>query len=369
MSQQGNIDWAWPVKFASEKLHQAESYVSEKLLKSWSPSEIPNLAGKVALVTGGNSGLGYEAVKKLAENGAKVFMVSRVLKNGIHAAEEIRQQVGKDVKIEVLECDMSRLKNVEQLVHTVRRSTDRLDILINMAGVFHPGPYSKTEDGFEQTLGIDYFAPVLLTLGLLPLLRSTGNARVIIMASVAEMFGKYEPDNMTGDRFEDSGLRPYGAAKLYLIMFARELAGRVPDVDVLVVHPGLALTPLQHKASWRYITAVIITTQARIMGLPQHVAAYSTLYAATAPELSGKHFGYFGPSYMTNLGQTGERQPLNPAIKSPWSCWQVFENTVQILRTKANPELLKAVPRHPDDNPPHPPSSKAYNASSTPITA
>jgi NAD(P)-dependent dehydrogenase (short-subunit alcohol dehydrogenase family) len=163
----------------ADRLHTL--HAPQNWLLGWTPARIPDLRGKTAVVTGANSGLGYETARKLAENGCRVIMVCRDAGNGQRAAAAIRASAGKACgELHVEACDLAVLSNVADLVARVRRGEPRLDILVNMAGVFHPGPYARTKDGIEQSLAVNYYAPALLTLGLLDTLRAARGARVVM---------------------------------------------------------------------------------------------------------------------------------------------------------------------------------------------
>jgi len=339
------------VNWMAEKMSNAEGYIVNDLLVGWSPSHIPDMFGKVALVTGANSGLGFETARKLAENGAQVFIASRDVKSGQQAAMKIREDVGKQARVDVLECDLSDFSNVAKAAREFKRASSKLDILINNSGIFHPGPYATTVDGIEQTLHVNYYAHALLTLLLLDTLRATPGSRVVFQSSEAEAFGKLNWANLTGDKYRDSGMTPYGTSKLYEMMFAREMSVRVPEVDFICTHPGLVATPLMVKASFRYITAVVIVTAAKFVGQTPYRGAYSLMYAATQPSLKGVHWCYIGPNKM-DLFPTSMRNAANKPIYNPVSCWQLLEETARILQERAGPKLSGErinVPRHPDD--------------------
>lgn len=341
------------ISHVGDWLSRTEAYISKQWLDGWTPSDIPNLAGKTALVTGANSGIGFETCRKLAENGAKVFMVCRVMSKGIEAANRIRAEVGKSANLEVLECDLRLMENVVAVAREFQRRSQTLDILINMAGVLAPGPYSLTPDGFEQTLAINYYAPALLTIRLLHTLKATHGSRVVFMSSLGEAFGRLDWNNLRGDKYRNSGFIPYGTSKMFMLMFARELSVRVPEVDFLCVHPGVVMSPGEQKSDKHYLSAVWITFNAHIFGQTPYRGAYSTLYAATEPSLTGTRWGYYGPN-NANLWPTAKRGAFNWNVKKPILCWKLFEETVRILHGAVGSRHPFAVPLHPRALTPNP---------------
>ncbi|KAJ9508904.1 hypothetical protein QJQ45_028214, partial [Haematococcus lacustris] len=195
------------------------------------------LLRKVAVVTGANSGIGYEATRKLAENGAEVYMVVRNMEKGQDALEKITKELGS-VKLHLLHADMECMSQVQRAAQQLR--SIKVDILINNAGVLCPGPFRMTQEGLEQTLAIDFYSAALLALGTIDCMAQGG--RIVFVSSEAEWpLGAFASfDNMRGDKFKDSGITPYAVAKVWEIMFAKELAERVrhKGIDVFAVHPG-----------------------------------------------------------------------------------------------------------------------------------
>lgn len=326
----------------------------EDALLGCSTNHIPDLRGKVAMVTGGNSGIGYETCKKLAMNRAKVYLLARNIERGEEAAARIRHEVGlRCGQIVPLACDLSSLANVQRLVAEFTTSGDPLHILVANAGVCHPGPYARTEDGFEQTLAIDYYSQVWLIMSLLDLLVASAPSRIVLQSSVGEAVGSLDWENLKGDKFKDSGLRPYGCAKLWMLMFADELqrrlramGGRAQEVDVFGVHPGGSDTPgLNQKVDVvTYWTGWMLRLGGLFIGHPPWRAAMPALYAATEPYLEGRGFDIFGPNEL-NLLMLSRYHPRNilwytggKAARS-----RLFDETLRVLAEAGKP-VLRTLP-------------------------
>ncbi|KAJ9508527.1 hypothetical protein QJQ45_012062 [Haematococcus lacustris] len=273
----------------------------------------------------------------------QVYMVTRNIKKGVEAANKMRAEVGgtgKELKLHHLECEMMSLQNVVRLAEEFKQQSQKLDILVTMAGVFYPGPLDRTKEGIEQTLGINFYAPALLNLLLLDQLKATPGSRIVNMASAAEAVGKLEWDNLTGEKYKDSGLTPYGTSKLYMTIWSKELAQRVPEVDVFNVHPGFVATPLHSKSDFRYPLNTIVKITAPFLGQGWKRGAMSTIYAATQPELRGRHWGFFCPTLLGTY-PTVDRTPIKhrlindpftrkrpSAIVSVTAHWEQAETTV-----------------------------------------
>lgn len=333
---QGTRDFIWGVE------QRLEDWVL-----GWNSSKMPDLTGKVALVTGGNSGLGYETCKKLAERNAKVYLVARDRQNAEEAATKLRSELGSgSSQVIPMGCDLMSLANVERLVADFKARGDPLHILIANAGLFFPGPYLQTEDGFEQQLKVNYYSQVWMIMGLLDVLIKSGPSRIIWQTSPAERFGILDWNNLKGDKFKDSGMTPYGCSKLWMLMWSYELqrrlkgmGGKAAQVDVFAAHPGLGATPLMDKAdSSRYWIAKLITAQGTLIGNPTWRGALPTLYTATEPSLQGTGFQIYGPN-IVSLGMIRKYNPLNRVWKDSGldTHQRLFEETERILRDVGHP--------------------------------
>lgn len=267
-------------------------------------------------------------------------MAVRDLENGQDAVQSIKDEVPQ-AKIETMEVDLKNFRSIKKFVNEFSLKNIPLNLLINNAGIFHPGPLEITEEGFEQTILTDYHGQVYLTMLLVKKLEEGRPSRVIFVSSPAEMFGRLDWSNLKGNKYKDSGMTPYAASKLYEIMFARALQQKLKgtQVDVFATHPGLVATPLMRKLSFRYLTAIIIWLQALVFGQRPSKGAFSTLYAATAPRLKGRGFQYIGPNYLFNLFHTTSRRPVNSAARRLKNCQRLYDETLKIIEEVTGDQL------------------------------
>ncbi|PNH03830.1 Retinol dehydrogenase 12, partial [Tetrabaena socialis] len=257
------------------------------LLPGWDPDrDMPDMFGKVVLVTGANSGIGFQTSRLLARNNAHVVMVVRDEDKGRRAVEDIKQEF-THAKLTMLQADMASLRSVRALADRLLASSSPLHVLINNAGVLAPGPFALTEEGIETTLATNFYGPLYLTLLLLPRLRASAPSRVVNVASFGEMFGSVHWDDLRGINMGSSGLAAYAASKLYLIMASRDLNRRLrgTGVDIFPVHPGLVSTPGEAKSDKRYFISIADFVSSRLHGQSELRGALAPLFAATEPRL------------------------------------------------------------------------------------
>lgn len=264
----------------------------------WTAQDIPNLTGKVALVTGANSGLGFETSLALAAKGAHVVMACRNVEKGTLAAREIRRQA-PTASVEVLPLDLASLASIRQFAADFKQQHRALHLLINNAGVMAT-PYRRTADGFELQFGTNHLGHFALTGQLLDVLLHTPKARVVTVSSGAHAFGKIDFANLNGERSYNPW-SAYGQSKLANLLFAYELQRRLAaagsDVISVAAHPGYAATNLQAAGPAMRGSQ----TQIKLFGLLNRLLAQSasmgalpTLYAACAPDVQGGD--YIGPN-------------------------------------------------------------------------
>ncbi|XP_052007859.1 retinol dehydrogenase 11 [Xyrauchen texanus] len=201
------------------------------------------LDGKVVLITGANTGIGKEAAVDIAKRGAKVILACRDMGRANKAAEEIRKRSG-NVNVVVKKLDLASLQSVRALAKDVHETEERLDILINNAGIMMC-PKWQTEDGFEMQLGTNHLGHFLLTNLLLDLLKKSSPSRVVNVSSLAHETGKMHFDDINLDKNYDPHTS-YLQSKLANVLFNRELAVRLQGsgVTTYALHPGVIRTEL-----------------------------------------------------------------------------------------------------------------------------
>ena len=261
----------------------------------WTAAAIPSLAGLRAVVTGANSGLGYETALALAAHGAQVTMAVRDTAKGDAAAQQIRAQAPQ-ASIEVRRLDLADLASIDEFAWLWREShPDGLDMLINNAGIMAI-PRRETADGFEMQLGTNHLGHFALTGRLLEAIRPDG--RIVTVSSQAHRMGRMDFDDLMGER-KYGAWRAYGQSKLANLLFVRSLAERLERAGSTIAsigaHPGFASTHLQAVApemKGRGWQVKIMDGVNKVMAQSAAMGALPTLYAATFPAIrSGDYVG------------------------------------------------------------------------------
>jgi NAD(P)-dependent dehydrogenase (short-subunit alcohol dehydrogenase family) len=249
----------------------------------WTKENIPNQTGKTIIVTGANTGIGFETALALYEAGAHVILACRSLENAEKAITKIKQQKG-DGTIEAGVLDLSALASIKQFAETFIKTHNKLDVLINNAGVMIP-PASKTADGYELQFGVNFIGHFALTGYLYPLLKATPGSRVVTLSSVAYLTGVIDFNNLKSEIDYDP-MREYRQSKLADMLLSIELQRRITaagdSVVSLAAQPGANNTDLsRHMNTEAFNTAV-----ERIGGLMEPwQGALPSLYAATSPDV------------------------------------------------------------------------------------
>jgi NAD(P)-dependent dehydrogenase (short-subunit alcohol dehydrogenase family) len=262
----------------------------------WTVQDIPLLAGKLAIVTGSNSGLGYETALALAGAGAETIVAARSRDKGEAAAARIRTaHPAATVCFEPL--DLGSLESVAAFAERVASRRQRLDILVNNAGVMALPARELTEEGFERQFGVNFLGHFALTARLLPLLRSTEGARAVQLSSLAHARrGGLDFGNLQGERSYDPW-QAYSCSKLAMLMFALELDRRSRaagwGVASMAAHPGWAASDLIDNGMGRSLRTRLISLLFPLLAQSTAAGALPTLYAATAP--AAESGGYYGP--------------------------------------------------------------------------
>ena len=296
---------------------------------------MPDLSGRVALVTGANSGLGFESVRALLAKGATVVLACRTLAKAEQARQELATGLGGSPvapsdRIALLELDLADLASVARAADRLAVRHSRLDVLLNNAGVMAP-PRTLTRQGFELQFGVNHLGHFALTRHLLPLLLASDSPRVVQVTSGAQYFGQLDFDDLQGERRYDRW-KAYGQSKLANVVFAQELQRRYPQLRSAAAHPGLARTNLQ-PTSVAANGSQLERLAYRLMGpLFQSAAqgALPQLFAATAPE--AEPGGHYGPSELGGIKGWPKAVPMAKAALDPAQgarLWQVSEDLTQ----------------------------------------
>lgn len=269
---------------------------------------VPPQSDRIAIVTGANTGLGYETALGLCKTGMKVVLACRDLKKARIAKSELqRQSINAD--IDIIGLDLSSLASVRAFSSNYLSRYDRLDLLINNAGIMIP-PYSLTEDGFESQLGVNHLGHFLLTGLLLPALEQTEGSRIVILSSLAHKTGKINfKDLQSKKRYQ--AWTAYAQSKLACLMFALELQRRLQAHEhqtiSVAAHPGVASTELsRHLPS--LFNAVISPIFLKFAAQTAQQGAMPALYAALNPNIKGGE--YIGP--LSRNGWKGKAGVVTP---------------------------------------------------------
>jgi NAD(P)-dependent dehydrogenase (short-subunit alcohol dehydrogenase family) len=296
------VSYIWECRANTEGVIVATSYV------------VPDQTGKLAVVTGANSGTGKETARRLAEAGARVVLAVRTVAKGEQARAEILAR-HPHAQLEVRRVDLADLTSVEAFADGILADGTPLDLLVNNAGVMAPPARMTTADGFELQMGSNYLGPFALTVRLLPALLAAPAPRVATMSSGVSNFGRIAFDDLQWESRRYSPMLSYAQSKLADLMMTRQLsaiaAERGWNLLSTAAHPGYTVTNLQtagaslgsDKPKRARFTSVGI--------LPKQQVEEGTeplLYAATSPEAAagayygpGGRFGLVGPTAAARI--------------------------------------------------------------------
>ena len=260
----------------------------------WTVERIGDQGGRTAVITGANSGIGFETAKELAAHGATVILACRDEAKGRDAAERITAAV-PGASVDVVQLDLASLASVREAAERIRSRRPRLDLLINNAGLMMP-PSGRTEDGFELQIGTNHLGHFALTGRLLDLLLAAPGSRIVTVSSFGHRQGRIDLDDLSFDRREYRRGAAYGQSKLANIMFTYELQRRLAEAGAktiaVTLAPGAVPTELQRHVSDR--TRLLGDFLMRTLGQPDAATgALSTLRAATDPAAKGGE--YYAP--------------------------------------------------------------------------
>ncbi len=295
-------------------------------MSAWSINEIPSQLGRVAIVTGANSGIGYETALALVKKGVEVIMACR----DIQKAEEAKQKMLHDhptAQLKPMMLDLSSLADVRVFADHFQRHYQKLDLLINNAGIMM-SPYKVTEDGFEHQLATNYLGHFALTGLLLPLLTGTSGARVVTLSSLSFKWAEIQFEDLHAKKGY-SRKKAYGQSKRACLMFAFELQRRLSlanhNILSLAAHPGLSKTNLdQYFPSLIRPLGSLFLQRAEMGALP-------VLYAALDKNAAGGEFiGPDGFLQMRGYPTKVEADEYSNNKKVAQRLWQVSQELTNV---------------------------------------
>ncbi len=271
----------------------------------WTADDLPDLAGKVFVVTGANSGIGLEAARSLARKGAQVVLACRDLAKARAALAEVAL-ARPSASLDAVELDLASLASIHACAKTLLERPGRLHGLVNNAGVMAI-PRRTTADGFEMQLGTNHLGPFALTGLLLPKLLATPGARVVSVSSTAHKMGRIRFDDLQGER-SYGRWRAYAQSKLANLLFTYELGRRLEakraGVASVACHPGYAATNLQFvgpRLEGSSLRGAVMRLGNSLFAQDAAMGSLPTLYAAAAPDV--RNGDYVGPDgFMENTG-------------------------------------------------------------------
>ncbi|TMW62799.1 hypothetical protein Poli38472_005417 [Pythium oligandrum] len=279
----------------------------------WTISQIPSMEGKVVLVTGANSGIGYNTTLELARKNATVAMACRSQVRAENAMKTIREAV-PGARLDFVELDLSSFDSVRACAKAFKSKYDRLDVLVNNAGLMYPGQ-THTKDGFETQFAVNHLGHFYLTQLLFDMLKKTeGLARVVNVSSVGHRMASIDFKTiLTSKRNKWWYFNEYNVSKVSNLLFTYEMnrriraAGLEGSILSVAAHPGVAATELSPKAVVGFFPNFLQGPIIKILGfLPvfqsSELGAIPILFAATAESVQGGD--YYGPNGFSNFRGT-----------------------------------------------------------------
>jgi hypothetical protein len=302
---------------------------------AWNEAQIPDLSDKIAIVTGANSGIGFEAAQLLAGAGAHVVLACRNFEKTDAAIGQI-SATHKNASLEDMLLDLADLASIHQFVDAFNSQHQQLDILCNNAGVMAL-PYRTTRDGFEMQFGTNHLGHFALTGLLSDTLIKTSNARVVNVSSLAHRMGKMRFDDLHGQKRYEKWAA-YGQSKLANLLFTYELQRRFDKKGVstkaVACHPGYSATNLQYVGPIMQGSRVlqsIMRFSNNTFAQSARAGAWPTVYAAVAEEVQGGDF--IGPDGFMEFYGKPKKVRSNAASHDPQSAarlWEVSESHTKI---------------------------------------
>ena len=267
-----------------------------QMKQNWTAKDIPDLSDKTIIVTGANSGIGYQAALEFARKNAFVWLACRNDEKANAALKKIKEQV-PTAKVKYAHLDLADLSTVKPFVASVKKESKHIDILVNNAGVFPDGPRKETKDGFELGIGANHLGHFALTAELLPLLKKSDSPRIVNVSSDAHKSANLNLEDIDLKK-SYSSFASYTNSKLANLLFSLELQKRADDAGwklvVASAHPGFSSTGINAIGGEQTWLAWIVGYLAYFFAQSDVQGAWPTEYAATSEDAVPN--AYYGPN-------------------------------------------------------------------------
>ena len=299
----------------------------------WTTEDMPDLTGKVIIVTGANSGIGFEAAKAFARKGAQTILACRSMDKAEAALAEIQAEI-PNAPAEIMHLDLANQASIHKFAEAFKAKFNRLDVLVNNAGIMMV-PYGTTEDGFEKQFGTNHLGHFALTGLLIDFLLNTKGSRVVNISSGGHRMGQMDFDNlMYADGEGYSGARAYGRSKLANLLFTYELQRRYEtihaDAIAVAAHPGGSNTNLANHMSDSTAMKLLGPAFERMMQSAA-MGALPTIRAAVDPGVSGGE--YYGPAgFMEQRGYPilVQSNKASHNVEDAQKLWEISEELTNV---------------------------------------
>lgn len=298
------------------------------MTKHWTQNNIPDLQGKTIIVTGGNSGLGYESVKAFAQSGAKVVLACRDIIKGEKAKSEIMKAKPLG-EIVVMKIDLMDLKSIRAFAQQFKSDFTQLDVLMNNAGIMAT-PNFKTNDGFEAQLGTNHLGHFALTGLLIDLIKATPNSRVVNVSSLAHKSGVIDFDDLMFERGRKfKSMRAYGQSKLANLLFTYELqrffeSNQFESIAV-AAHPGGSNTRLASHLEENWFLRKLSPVLRGIMQSAAKGALPQLRASVDAGAKGGEYYGPGGFGEVSGYPVLVKSTPASHHLGDAKKLWKVSE--------------------------------------------
>ena len=297
-------------------------------MSNWTPNQIPSQAGKLAIVTGANSGIGYHTALELARAGATVILACRNPQKAAHAGAKILASV-PEAKLELAKLDMADLASIKAFAGAFVAGGRKLDLLINNAGIMGLPKRTPTAQGFEVQFGTNHLGHFALTGELMPALLKTPGSRVVTVASIAHKSAQMRFDDLNAEKSYDPR-KAYMQSKLANLLFGLELDRRLQragaNVSSIMAHPGLSSTNIITNGMGDNFKTKMMKFSFSMVAQSDARGAWPSLYAATSPDAKSGH--YYGPDGIGETkGHPVEVQPKPHALDAASAArlWHISE--------------------------------------------